>query len=563
MSNAARVWLLGLVSLSLAWRPSAAQDCAPFEELASLRPGGLPPTVGSVGYAVALSGGTAILGAPGEDTSAGFNAGAVYVFDEVPGGTPPWQETQRLVGSLSATNDQFGSVVAIDGNTMVVGCPYHDSEGVFDQGIAFVFERAAGSGVWQEVAVLQPDFGLALKQSPRFGRSVAISGDTIVVGMRLPSDSGSSLPRPGAAFVFERQQNNEWKQTGILIADDWTEAGEFSESLAVSGEIVVIGAFFSINEGGVRSGAAYVFEKDAGRPGTWKQTAKLTASDGNVGDWFGSDVAVDEQTIVVAAERDDGPTGPDAGAVYVFGRDAGGSFAEVTKLVPSNVNTNFFFGYAVDVDGSLVVVGAPGTNAVFSKSGSVYVFREDQVGSWEEFTYFGASMPAKNGGLGSDVALDETTVLGGLPGPLGGTGSALVFRIATQLLPSTVVGRNAGTNPSSYQASTAVLGQTLSLACDLAMTGHLAAWFLAFDTPTRIPLAGGQTLLCIDQGSGERFTGVGLGPVIGPTAQVSVGVPNDQALCGTTLYSQALHFGGVLPFALSNAQDIQVGSTPP
>lgn len=565
MSKTARVLWLGLAALPFAWRPIEGQGCPAFDEIATLKPAGQPSAIGYVGPVVALSGGTAVMGAPDEDSSAGFRAGAVYTFDEVPGGSPSWQQTQRLVGSLTATGEQFGWDVAIDADTMVVGAPTHLFAGIPSgiSGIAYVFERASSTGVWQETAVLKPDSPLLLMQYPRFGRSVAISGDTIVVGMQLSSDTSSSSGVPGVAFVFERGVGSGWGQTATLLADDWPQAGDFGYSLDVSADIVVVGARKAPNARGQETGAVYVFARNAGRPGSWSQAAKLTASDGAPGDEFGFQVAVDGEIVVASSWLDKDPTGQFYGSAYVFARNPGGEtgFVEVEKLVPSGVSAGFvFFGEALDVSGNLILVGAPITNPVSNKSGSVYVFLEEPGGSWEEYTSFFASTQASPAtSLGTGVALDGTTALCGVLGPTTLNSRSLVFSIATQVVPASVVSRNAGTNPDSYQASTAVPGQPLTVTCDLTTTGHVAAWFVAFDSPALLPLAGGQTVLCIDQGSAELFTGSGLGPIFGPTASLNVSVPNDQTLCGMTLYSQAVHVGGVLPFALSNAQDCTIG----
>ena len=138
-------------------------------------------------------------------------------------------------------------------------------------------------------------------------------------------------------------------------------------------------------------------------------------------------------------------------------------------------------------------------------------------------------------------------------GALGRPGSA------TACLPALTTNRVAANNPNSYTASTAVIGGMLEGSCDLTTTGHLAAWFFAFETPVQVPLSGGQVLLCIDQGSGELFTGGGLGPIFGPIATFELPVTSTTSMCGVTFYSQAMHFFGVTPFAFSNAQDIRLG----
>lgn len=123
-------------------------------------------------------------------------------------------------------------------------------------------------------------------------------------------------------------------------------------------------------------------------------------------------------------------------------------------------------------------------------------------------------------------------------------------------LPVAVADRFHPSNPAVYVATPLVIGRTQSAFVDTVPSGHLQAFLLAFDAPISIPLGGGQQLLCL--GGSELFTGSGLGPVAGPWAEFPIAVPNDLGLCGTELYSQALLFGGTVPFALSNAQDLVV-----
>ena len=127
-------------------------------------------------------------------------------------------------------------------------------------------------------------------------------------------------------------------------------------------------------------------------------------------------------------------------------------------------------------------------------------------------------------------------------------------------LPATVASRNAGANPVSYSAAPLVFGGSFNATVDLSTTGHDFAFLLGFDTAVDVALGGGQRLLCLDLGgSGEVFSGAGLGPVPGPSANFSAPIPNDLAFCNFTFCSQAVHIGGVAPFALSNAQDVTVG----
>lgn len=125
---------------------------------------------------------------------------------------------------------------------------------------------------------------------------------------------------------------------------------------------------------------------------------------------------------------------------------------------------------------------------------------------------------------------------------------------------ASALSRNAGANPSSYTCSAPVLGGSFSATVDLSTTGHAFALLFGFVTPVDLPLGGGQRLLCLDlAGGGEVFTGTGLGPRAGPLATFVLPTPSSLAFCNVTFSSQALHFAGVTPFALSNARDLSFG----
>ena len=123
--------------------------------------------------------------------------------------------------------------------------------------------------------------------------------------------------------------------------------------------------------------------------------------------------------------------------------------------------------------------------------------------------------------------------------------------------PAAVASRNAGSNPASLTANAPVLGATWTAMVDLSITGHSLAVVFGFDGPANVALAGGQRLLCLDTfGSGELLK---LSPRLGDLVPFEVPVPNLPALAGMTACTQALHFSGIVPFALSNALDLTLG----
>src|SRR5262245_41928105 len=251
------------------------------------------------GVSVAISGDTAVVGAPGPSTGAPKPPGAVYIFMRNATTTPPsWTQQAKLTPSDSAASDGFGSSVAIDGDTVVVGAfPGSFDEG-FGQGVAYIFVRDATTTPpsWTERQKLSASDGA---EKDGFGGSVAIDGGTLVVGAAFANIGGKF--GQGAAYVFVRS-GTTWSQQQKLTASDGKSGDSFGESVAIDGDTVVIGAPGPPTVSTRPPGAAHIFVRDATTTlprSTERQ--KLTASDSAASDSFGSSVAIDGDTVVVGA----------------------------------------------------------------------------------------------------------------------------------------------------------------------------------------------------------------------------------------------------------------------
>lgn len=253
------------------------------------------------GYSVAVSGDAAVVGVPSDDDN-GTNAGSVYVFVR---SDSKWSKAAWLTPSHAAEGDLFGSSVAVSGDTVVVGAPGNDINGM-RAGLAYVFVRSGST--WTEAARLAPDDATAYG---RFGWSASVSGDTAVVGAYLDGDNGGSS---GSAYVFVRS-GSTWSQAAKLTPHDGAALDLFGLSVSVDGDTAVVGAPFG-DDRGVQSGSAYVFSRWGS---VWSQSAKLVAADGAEADWFGGSVSVSGDIVMVGARRDD-DNGLDSGSVYVFVR---------------------------------------------------------------------------------------------------------------------------------------------------------------------------------------------------------------------------------------------------
>ena len=358
------------------------------------------------GYCVAADGDLLAVGARGDDDN-GSGSGSAYVVRRTELG---WIEDQKLLASDGAPDDQFGSSVGVSGDAVVVGAFGHG-----DGGAAYVF-RFNGSQWAQEQRLVASD-GLA---GDSFGYSVAVSGNVALIGAYGVDDNGASS---GSAYVF-RFDGAEWAEEQKLLASDGAAYDFFGVSVALSGGVAVVGAYLDDDQG-VSSGSAYVFRFNGSR---WVEEQKLVAADGAPDDRFGGCVAVSGDVIVVGAVQDD-DNGPNSGSAYVYGFN-GSTWVEEEKLLPGDGSANDKFGASVAVSGDTVVVGAYMHDAnQINDSGSAYVFRTDGS-SWPEVDKLLAPDGWYWDYLGFSVAAsDDVLVTGAVQDDNNGnnSGSAYIF----------------------------------------------------------------------------------------------------------------------------------------
>ena len=270
----------------------------------------------------------------------------------------PFVEQAKLTAGDGSAVDHFGNSIAISGDTVVVGARADNDSGA-DSGSAYVYVRSGS--IWSQQAKLTGSDGAA---DDFFGISVAVSGDTAVVGARNDDDSGADS---GSAYVYVRS-GSAWSQQAKLTAGDGATGDLFGLSVAVSGDTAVVGAVWDDDNGG-NSGSAYVFVRSGS---VWSEQAKLTPSDGAAGDQFGLSVAISGDTVVTGGDGDD-DKGSSSGSAYVFVR-SGSSWSEQAKLTPSDGAASDVFGRSVAISGDTAVVGAEFDDDKGSSSGSAYVF---------------------------------------------------------------------------------------------------------------------------------------------------------------------------------------------
>ena len=347
------------------------------------------------------------------DAGIGIVAGALGLSAVPALGQATPCEMSKLQGHDTALRDAFGSV-AVDGNVLVVGAINHGNTngGSDGYGAAYVFEFDGSQ--WVEMAKLLPS---DIATNDEFGH-VAIFGDTIVVGSSHDDDGGMDS---GSAYVFVKPADG-WdpqpgdgmpamlSETAKLTASD-PAPGELFGTTAIFGDTIAVGA---LNDDG-KTGGVYVFEKPVGGWTTMTETIKLTASNPPpAGDnRFGVSLAIEGHTLVVGADQLNG-AGP--GAAYVFERQ-GNSWVETATFTAFDGVIGDRFGFAVDVRGRLIVVGAfTDEVAGDAERGSAYLF-ERSAGGWTTMTET-AKLTASAGDafdqLGASVAiLDCDTIFVG------------------------------------------------------------------------------------------------------------------------------------------------------
>jgi|GEM_PF-1346552 len=383
------------------------------------------------------------------------NADGTFTFQSASPGSYSFNYTisgqqHELTASDGASTDNFGNSVAIDGNTMVIGAPGHNSY----TGAAYVYVLSGTTWTLQQElpAGAINDF---------FGDSVGISGDTIVVGAE---DHNST----GAAYVYVRS-GTTWSLQQVLSASDGTSSDFFGSSVAISGDTVVVGS--PLHNG--QKGAAYTYV----RSGTsWTQQAELTASDRANGDYFGSSVAISGSTVVVGAQYHNNS----AGAAYVFVQ-SGTTWSQQAELTASDGASNDLFGYSAAIDGSTLVIGAYGHN---TGKGSAYIYTQSGA-TWSQQAEMTASDGTFFDNFGYSVSISGNAVIVGAQENNNSTGAAYIYtRSGTTWSPQSKLTASDGTTTDNFGWSVGISGDTVVVGAVNHNGGNGAAYVQNWTTST-------------------------------------------------------------------------------
>ncbi len=320
-----------------------------------------------------------------------------------------WCQITKINDSGS---EDLGRSVAIDGDYAVAGAPgYND-----DLGCAYVMKYNSTDTTWQKVARLTASDGA---QDDKFGLSVDISGDYVVVGAMHDDENGSYS---GSAYVFTKPAGGwtDMDETAKLKAQGGGEFDQFGKSVAIEGDIISIGAP-GHNQSESYPGYVYLFKK----PSTgWESVSSdKSVTAGPAGGYFGSFVSISNGTMAIGAPKADAK-----GAAYIF-TESGDEWIYTAKLSPTHNQTipALGFGGYLDIQGDVIVVGGPGYGTFI---GRAYVF-EKPAGGWSDMTQtavLSASDKADFDMFGSSLSIYNDTIVVGTKRKVEKDGSVYFYK---------------------------------------------------------------------------------------------------------------------------------------
>ena len=314
------------------------------------------------GNGLAIDGDTIIIGAPYDDHEDCANpplcdSGSAYVFRFDPDSSR-WHQEQKLVPNDSEEMDLFGARIGLNGSCAIIGASFDDDNGS-DSGSAYVF-RYNGER-WMQEQKLLPEDGAA---GDRFGLDVSMSDGVAAIGAWQDDDNGVDS---GSVSIY-RFSVGRWVEEQKLLASDGAPADYFGRTVSIDGDAILIGVRYD-DDMGLDSGSAYVYRYDGER---WFEEQKLVPLDGAQLDWFGDSVALSGDVAVIGSVNDD-DQGNSSGSVYVY-RFAAQRWIESQKLLASDGHSAHWFGGTVEVAGDTAVIGASGDFDQGIQAGAAYVF---------------------------------------------------------------------------------------------------------------------------------------------------------------------------------------------
>ena len=338
-----------------------------------------------------------------------YLTGLLAVAASILSAGPAWadlgDQLAHLFADDGAAGDQFGRSVAISGSIAIVGTRHDDDLGA-SSGSAYLFDAATGEQLFK----LLPDDGAA---DDEFGRAVAISGSTAIVGARYDDVFGTNS---GSAYVFDVATG---EQIVKLVPDDGEAHAHanFGRSVAIDGSIAIVGAFHD-DANGIETGSAYLFDATTGQQ-LFKLVPALTT-----GDEFGTSVAISGATAIV------GSPGNLWGTAYIFDISDPSSPTELFEIMADDFGEQDRFGYSVALSGAIAIIGAYHDDDNGDMSGSAYLF---DTATGEQLFKLLPDDGAEDDDFGVSVAISGDTAIVGAneKGPPEDGGAAYLFDVTT------------------------------------------------------------------------------------------------------------------------------------
>ncbi len=317
------------------------------------------------GASVSIAGNVIAVGAPGRTGA----KGSVYTFTRT--GTDWTQDATVLEGTSTSAGDQFGASVSVQNADLAVGAPFQAVASKPAKGAVYVFTNNGGGWLQQQRITENKN---NVKANAQIGWSVSLSGNTIAAG--APGTNFGSKANVGTVFIYVRN-GSVWTRQ-VRLNPGGTRNDRVGSAVALFSNRLVIGASGREVSGKINQGVAFLET----RTGTsWTLISTLTSSDGAANDHFGASVAIAGQFAVIGAPKDDPTPGVGAGKAYLFGFTGGNNLTEINALVATDNAAGDNFGAAVAFNSARALAGAPYADSTGADAGAGYVFAFSQTGT--------------------------------------------------------------------------------------------------------------------------------------------------------------------------------------
>lgn len=364
---------------------------------------------------------TDFVGSVAENSPAGTGVGIIDIAD---GGT-------AIINIILSGTGSSNFSVGTDGAIVVALGANLDYETIPIYNLTSIATNSVGNSAIKSVVISVTDVAevpLNISKviafdgasNDNFGESVAVSGNYIVIGARNDDDNGSSS---GSAYIYKKQANGTSIQIQKLTASDAASGDQFGKGVSISGNYVVIGAYLN-DDNGTDSGSAYIFKNNGSD--IFTEIQKLTASNATGNDKFAEAVSIDGNYVVVGSQNAD-IFGYDSGSAYIF-KNVSDVFTEVQKLIASDINIGDNFGYSVGISGNYVVVGSHLSDTNGTDSGSTYIYKNNGSDNYIEIQKLTSSDATPSDNFGYSVGIsDDYVVVGAINNDDNGSDSGSVY----------------------------------------------------------------------------------------------------------------------------------------